>query len=633
MIYLLPPNRPLYCLEHNNRNIPASTQLSEIWKTLGDYQRIINLNLGELTPAGITKGIANAVNAASGKSIYTPNNKNNFEATALAIKSNIIKTADIVVRDSKTFASTLAGNRTFISEFGRLFGSATLNIEGTPVGIRQLYTWHETLESDFGSYVANSQQYIKDGLLGFDGISPIYGIEVGIISETIKIIDEDGQEQTIHIASPIKTRITPAEWSLWRNDVKICYTNENDIYFPSAHITGGSISIGDHFTVNNQGQMTASSVDLTGKITSSQGSIGGWSIGGAGISKSFTKNGTNYYVGLNSDPSDSTSSAILITAGENTMLRAEYGGYLFAKNADIEGVIKSTQGNIAGWNINQNALQKEITIGSDTYTVTLRAGGNIASDTAAILVQKNGQHQFYVTYGGTTYAKNATIEGTLKAGSIIETSSGTEGGSDALVSKIGTVEVWPYNTGSTYGGTKFTNKSSLDSESYIALCHNLSYMGAMQNNSSGSPLTYASVTTRSDGIGRLSGTWSYDVGSSGDLSDKKKKNSITDMSDKYSILFDNLRPRCFKYNEGTSGRIHTGFIAQEVEEAVEKAGLTSQDAALVMDIADMDNDGNYTGESTKSLRYTEIIALLTKELQSVKKQLAELKQAVEINNK
>jgi len=53
------------------------------------------------------------------------------------------------------------------------------------------------------------------------------------------------------------------------------------------------------------------------------------------------------------------------------------------------------------------------------------------------------------------------------------------------------------------------------------------------------------------------------------------------MDSKYSILFDYLNPVIYKYNNGTSNRFHTGFIAQEVVSAIEKANLTTQDFAAV----------------------------------------------------
>jgi hypothetical protein len=44
-------------------------------------------------------------------------------------------------------------------------------------------------------------------------------------------------------------------------------------------------------------------------------------------------------------------------------------------------------------------------------------------------------------------------------------------------------------------------------------------------------------------------------------SDLRLKNSINSLSPNYEILFDNLQPVSYKYNNGTSNRTHIGFIA------------------------------------------------------------------------
>lgn len=99
-------------------------------------------------------------------------------------------------------------------------------------------------------------------------------------------------------------------------------------------------------------------------------------------------------------------------------------------------------------------------------------------------------------------------------------------------------------------------------------------------------------------------------------SDADKKNSITALSESYSALFDNLLPRLYKYNDGTSNRIHVGFIAQEVEAAINAAGLTSLDFAGF--VKSDEQEAYY-------LRYEEFIALCVHEIQSLKKEIGELK--------
>lgn len=69
-----------------------------------------------------------------------------------------------------------------------------------------------------------------------------------------------------------------------------------------------------------------------------------------------------------------------------------------------------------------------------------------------------------------------------------------------------------------------------------------------------------------NGIYLSAGNWGY-IGGNGtwsaknDLSDRRIKNSIEDLSEQYEALFDNLKPCRYKYNNGTSGRYHTGYIA------------------------------------------------------------------------
>jgi hypothetical protein len=62
-------------------------------------------------------------------------------------------------------------------------------------------------------------------------------------------------------------------------------------------------------------------------------------------------------------------------------------------------------------------------------------------------------------------------------------------------------------------------------------------------------------------------------------SDRNIKKDIQIYSDKYNLLFDALRPVRFKWIENESDRYHTGFIAQEVENAIKQADLDTKDFA------------------------------------------------------
>ena len=99
----------------------------------------------------------------------------------------------------------------------------------------------------------------------------------------------------------------------------------------------------------------------------------------------------------------------------------------------------------------------------------------------------------------------------------------------------------------------------------------------------------------------------YQNGTAISTSDKRKKKTIKDIAKKYIDFFKKLRPVSFLFKDGESGRTHTGFIAQEVEEAAGEAGIDTKDLAFLC----IDEDGNY------GLRYEELIAIQTKVIQDL----------------
>jgi hypothetical protein len=57
-------------------------------------------------------------------------------------------------------------------------------------------------------------------------------------------------------------------------------------------------------------------------------------------------------------------------------------------------------------------------------------------------------------------------------------------------------------------------------------------------------------------------------------SDENLKHDILKLPPKYELFFDNLSPVIYKYNNGSSNRFHSGFIAQSVKIALDIAELT-----------------------------------------------------------
>ena len=111
------------------------------------------------------------------------------------------------------------------------------------------------------------------------------------------------------------------------------------------------------------------------------------------------------------------------------------------------------------------------------------------------------------------------------------------------------------------------------------------------------------------------------------ISDKNEKNTINNLSLNYENIFDNLKPVSYKFNENTSNRTHIGFIAQDVEEAIIKAGLTTQDFAGICYWDKKDGTKGY------GLRYGEFTALCVDQIQKLKKRVEELEIKLKESNK
>lgn len=126
----------------------------------------------------------------------------------------------------------------------------------------------------------------------------------------------------------------------------------------------------------------------------------------------------------------------------------------------------------------------------------------------------------------------------------------------------------------------------------------------------------------------------YAANASISTSDRNFKKDIHDIDERYVRMYKNLHPVCYKHKNINKSdkhdRIHTGFIAQDVEEAATDAGLTPMEFAAICIDKDQKSKGNIYG-----LAYEEFIALNTLMIQKLmgrvellERQISELKEGV-----
>lgn len=101
-------------------------------------------------------------------------------------------------------------------------------------------------------------------------------------------------------------------------------------------------------------------------------------------------------------------------------------------------------------------------------------------------------------------------------------------------------------------------------------------------------------------------------------SDKNLKTDIDYEFDKYSKIFDNLKPVSYKFIQSDSNRTHTGLIAQDLKQAIISNGMDTKNFAAYCEWLSDD------GSLTCGIRYTELIPLNIYEIQKLKRRLDEL---------
>ena len=119
------------------------------------------------------------------------------------------------------------------------------------------------------------------------------------------------------------------------------------------------------------------------------------------------------------------------------------------------------------------------------------------------------------------------------------------------------------------------------------------------------------------GAGGLYWTDVYAENGSIVTSDRSRKKNIQYGLDRYSALFDRLRPVSYQLTDGRSGRTHLGLIAQDVEDALTELGISTNEFAGFVKSPRADGGYDY------ALRYGELIALLIREVQELKRRLSQ----------
>lgn len=292
--------------------------------------------------------------------------------------------------------------------------------------------------------------------------------------------------------------------------------------------------------------------------------------------------------------------------------------------ANIKGQLTASQINTDGLTVNAANITGSLTVGQLPDSVAEKS--DIPTRTSD-LTNDSG----YQTRSGVVNI----IDGTVTADFVeaLEVSASTLRGSTIYVQNRSGSSVGYISTSSADSGGRAIDINSYGAGRFVA-SGNLHFSGnntvlELVSNYIGCGRTLRPASTSCD-LGTSGWLWGDIYATNGTIntSDRNRKTDISYDMSRYEAMFDALKPANFKMIDGTSGRTHTGFISQDIEDALAPCGLTSIDFATFIKSPKVDEEGKVIeGEYVYGLRYDELIALMVTQIQSLKKRVADLEVA------
>lgn len=257
--------------------------------------------------------------------------------------------------------------------------------------------------------------------------------------------------------------------------------------------------------------------------------------------------------------------------------------------------VQNAEGNISSLEQTIDTITLGVSNGTSSSTISLQIDGvTVASKTIKFT-------------GGVVFESDLEAGNTSINGACIDTGTILA----QFLKLYGEMEVYKSKTSSTVGG-------------YIGWCGGYAGngIGVMEDvdtgqcicTSGGARLSYGGDTHFSCTSNNIAASQAISEGS-----DRRIKNSfLYDIPETYEAMYRALKPCRYKRNDSRSDRYHTGFVAQEIEEAVQAGGLESTDLAAYC----IDD----TEDKMYSVRYTELIALNTAFVQKLMTRVDELEE-------
>lgn len=345
----------------------------------------------------------------------------------------------------------------------------------------------------------------------------------------------------------------------------------------------------------------------------------------------------------------SSSDAIAVKNDGTYKFYLQYDGKLYAKNASISGTITSasidngngtfkvdtdgtitaTKGKIGNFSIDNHQITSQVGSSTSYICMDYSTDSLISKKNSYTAKLNSGSLRFFnnktelAVYQANTW-RDTNIWGTCVHSSVdskyvtfgnLETPS-SQSYETVLLLNYGLNPDGNTNDVIVYGSSYFRDKvqfkngiefiNAVDNTRTVFIPYNGGGVGTTSR--FGVKGIYENYTFSVDGNGYASSGFT-----SG--SDKRLKHNIEKMTDDFEKIVDFLSPSSYVYNSSTNEKKHLGFIAQEVQQAFANCNINPNDYEIVND----------RGDGMLSLTYDDLISILWKVCQSLRKDNKEIK--------
>ena len=162
------------------------------------------------------------------------------QAQYQSLKALVIRTADTVQAEMTRITAELKGSYVAQSDFGTYVQQLSSYLEANPEALTQYYRFAAALQAEVGrvdagfrGWQAETEAYIRTGIVDYDGETPVYGVAVG---QNLTATEIDG-ERVIDRRN-FRATFTARRLSFWQDETEVAYISDNQLSICGIRVLG-----------------------------------------------------------------------------------------------------------------------------------------------------------------------------------------------------------------------------------------------------------------------------------------------------------------------------------------------------------------------------------------------------------